>query len=212
MILKHIQKSLQNLYQLDCEYSVEDFILNEEQSESYKEKLPWIAQSDEVLFVQQEEDNVDIGLFINSNLLKKFDPLSLNETQPQHLPQLAPLMEGVSHFVYLMWKSEREHPVTQLELELQAEVDKFILGNLLWKEKSSAEKLMQHFFEDVKWNKNLSDEEKERYQNANHFASKYCSRLRDFFKSEKSLEDLCKEIRPFYRMGQADKLHYIRAL
>ena len=37
------------------------------------------------------------------------------------------LAEGVSHFVYVANRARQELPSTQLELELQAEVDKFVL-------------------------------------------------------------------------------------
>ncbi|MBF0493169.1 MAG: hypothetical protein HQM15_10370 [Deltaproteobacteria bacterium] len=211
MILKHIQNVLQNLYQLECEHSVENFLLDEEASQNYREKNPWIRQSDEVLYVQQEEENLDIGIFLNPKLLQQFSELNLEQTQAHQISALAPLMEGVSHFVYLLYKSGHEQQVTQLELELQAEIDKFILGNIVWKEKSS-EWLMQQLFEGTKWNQELSEKEKERYRQAHRFASKYCSKLRSFFRIEKSLEELCKEIRPFYRMDQSEKLHYIQAL
>ncbi|HVR20716.1 MAG TPA: hypothetical protein VMS65_13495, partial [Polyangiaceae bacterium] len=37
------------------------------------------------------------------------------------------LLEGVSHFVYLAERVRTGLPTTQLELELQAEIDKFVL-------------------------------------------------------------------------------------
>ncbi len=37
------------------------------------------------------------------------------------------MVEGVSHFLYLAERARRELPTTQLELELQAEVDKYVL-------------------------------------------------------------------------------------
>ena len=37
------------------------------------------------------------------------------------------LIEGVSHFVYVADRARRKLPATQLELELQAEIDKYVL-------------------------------------------------------------------------------------
>ncbi len=35
-------------------------------------------------------------------------------------------LEGVSHFVYLAWNAGHDKPVSLLELEMQAEVDKYV--------------------------------------------------------------------------------------
>ncbi|MCH7929016.1 MAG: ATP-binding protein [Proteobacteria bacterium] len=40
--------------------------------------------------------------------------------------QMMHSVEGVSHFVLVAERARRELPVTQLELELQAEIDKFL--------------------------------------------------------------------------------------
>src|SRR6185436_5100246 len=43
------------------------------------------------------------------------------------LDRLCQLIEGVSHFVYVAERARRGLPATQLELELQAEIDKYVL-------------------------------------------------------------------------------------
>ena len=45
--------------------------------------------------------------------------------------------EGVSHFVYVAWNAGFDKPVTLLELELQAEVDKYVLGAWLLREQGA---------------------------------------------------------------------------
>ena len=45
--------------------------------------------------------------------------------------------EGVSHFVYVAWNAGHDKPVTLLELELQAEVDKYVLGAWLLREQGA---------------------------------------------------------------------------
>ena len=36
-------------------------------------------------------------------------------------------LEGVSHFLYLIWNASFDRSVTLLEMELQAEIDKFVM-------------------------------------------------------------------------------------
>src|SRR5437762_13493477 len=37
-------------------------------------------------------------------------------------------LEGVSHFLYLAWNAGHDRPVSLLELEMQAEVDKYVVS------------------------------------------------------------------------------------
>ena len=43
-------------------------------------------------------------------------------------------LEGVSHFTYYAWNAARDKPVSLFELELQAEVDKFVTTGILLRE------------------------------------------------------------------------------
>lgn len=210
-MLIQIQAQIEKLYQLRCEHSVEDFVLREEDCKSYSAQKSWMQNSDEILFVKQEEENVDIGLFLNPKLLEKFSALNLNQTTPLEITQLAPLIEGVSHFVYLLWKSGKDQSVTQLELELQAEIDKFLLTSSLWG-KNLSPWIMEQLFGEVEWNPHLGAEEKERYQVANQLASKYCAKLRNLFNIENSEEEILTRIRPFYQMNQGEKIRCIQSL
>ncbi len=42
-----------------------------------------------------------------------------------NLAEYCTALEGVSHFVYSTWRLDRDLPVSLLELETQAEVDKY---------------------------------------------------------------------------------------
>ncbi len=67
-----------------------------------------------------------LGLFIDRDVLERLarrDPL---EALDEHnLPDFCTALEGVSHFHYLVWSLARGRNVSLLELELQAEVDKY---------------------------------------------------------------------------------------
>ena len=82
--------------------------------------------SDEQVFVVQEDGGVRIGLFIDQRVLdrlQRHDPLdALDE---RNLDDFCTALEGVSHFHYLIWSFARGRSVSLLELELQAEVDKY---------------------------------------------------------------------------------------
>ena len=83
-------------------------------------------------------------------------------------------VEGVSHFVYVALAAARERPVSQLELELQAEVDKFVCCALML---GGSPGLRRRLFGDVAYADDLSADERERYRTANLHAGRYAAAL-----------------------------------
>ena len=97
-----------------------------------------------------------------------------------------------------------------LELEAQAEVDKFAVCTLLewglnvgrW-----AGSLVGRLFEQVQLRPNLSEPERWRYTEANRLARSYCSRLLPMVRSGR-MDQLLSELRHGYRLGAEAKLQY----
>ena len=129
MILATIQKEIQDLYQVSCEESVEDYLLACEKPARFLKQHPWLQHSDEALLVEQNEEALELGLWFKPALYRwgKSQDWQHLEDHSKSLNKISTLIEGVSHFVYLMSRVNEEKHVTQLELELQAEVDKFVL-------------------------------------------------------------------------------------
>ncbi len=209
-MLQQIQNELEQIYQIPLNQAVEEFLLPEIAPSCVKEN-PWILHSDEALVVEQSEAHLDVGLWLSPDLLSWSQQNDLDDLSQQSnlmlVQKLGPLIEGVSHFMYLLWKAEKNVNVTQLEMELQAEVDKFVLLRKLFEEIPSGD-LMNALFEDVKWNPVLEEKEQERYVTAVKLASQYCDYLRINHKMSDS-EGILPELRSFYRMNQAEKIRHI---
>ena len=100
--------------------------------------------------------------------------------------------------------------VTLLEMELQAEVDKFVATALLMLrqgQRGDARGLHHWLFELPKLDARLDGDELDRYRRANRYAAKYCRR----FMAAQSPEDerLRSELRRFYRLSHASKIEHI---
>jgi len=115
----------------------------------------------------------------------------------------------VSHFVYVAERARIDLPATELELELQAEVDKFVLfafeGGELVKERAQA--VRRSLFEDVEFLHGADSEPGRRYRLANDLAARVAVRL------SASAGGLHPQhfLRRFYRSGQTDKIRLARA-
>ena len=112
-------------------------------------------------------------------------------------------VEGVSHFVYVALCAAAERRVSALELELQAEVDKFACCVLL-RSATARAICRRRLFRDVSFADDLSRDERERYRTANRrpIATQAVSRpswRRTAFRH-------ADELRRFYRLALDDKL------
>ena len=113
--------------------------------------------------------------------------------------------EGVSHFVYLAHRAAEERQVSLLELELQAEVDKFVLS--LEFSTDSAQGLLDRMFDSPHFLDDEGTEAGERYRLAHHLAARFVSRVlvaNDLARAQERL-------RSFYRAGQTEKIRLARA-
>ena len=73
-----------------------------------------------------------LSLYLDPALLRRLaaaDPLE--RLHGGNVADCLTALEGVSHFLYLVWNASHDRPVSLLELEMQAEVDKFIVSHWL---------------------------------------------------------------------------------
>ena len=101
----------------------------------------------------------------------------------RNLDPFCTAVEGVSHFLFLLARYAEDRSVSQLELELQAEVDKFLLCSLMLerqKEWLARRLLSTTLFDRYRLLPGLDDEAAARYHLANRLALQFCRTLRRF--------------------------------
>jgi hypothetical protein len=94
-----------------------------------------------------------------------------------------------------------------MELELQAEVDKYV-SCLLATEAAPAqsEALRRRLFGDAMYEPDLDHDEHARYVAANDNANRYAAYLEETYVSPRRIPEMLGELRRFYRQGLAAKL------
>jgi len=132
---------------------------------------------------------------------------------PPSLDAYCQLIEGVSHFVYLAERARTGLQTTQLELELQAEVDKFVVLALFREpfDLAHARRLHQRLYERVAFLHPRGTVEGERYRLANDLAARLVRRLEITYASTGRRTELRDTLARFFRMGQKDKIGFARA-
>jgi len=210
-LIVKIQKQLEAIYSIKVGANASHYLIDRSE---LKELLPKhdISKAPKELFLvnpNPENDTLEIALFLDQELkanLLQNNPF--NQLTPSNVSDFCIMIEGISHFVYYLHKSSLKYPVTQLELELQAEIDKFIMLSLLVETNHPQHELLDMLFENYYIHDNLSEEEKQRYNTASDLARKYCFMLSQHLKKA-DLEKLYKEIRWFYPLNQSQKIDHI---
>ena len=211
-MLNSLQNQLHDIYRADSGYDVSDFLFTDRALASVLGSHPLPDDRHESVFVEYDDGDIRLSVFLDQDLLGRVDGLDpLECLQSGNLVDLALILEGVSHFNYLAWSATCDKTVTLLELELQAEVDKFVATCLLALQENEpdlARGLHKRIFDDVQFCDSLSQEQHERYRLANEYAARFCHRISG------RLGVGCgrQELHDFYRMTQAEKISHIHAL
>lgn len=202
-MLDAIQDHLEHIYGIRCEYRAKDFLVDAESARA----LGGSARAREELLVSEGSEGLELALYLDPTLLQR---VSSRPPLEGELGDFCEVAEGVSHFVYVAHTAELNRRVSLLELEAQAEVDKFAICTLLgwgghvgrW-----AGTLVGRLFDHVQLRGHLDDAERWRYAEANRIAKRYCERLLPLVKSAR-LDGLLSELRHMYRLGADAKLQY----
>lgn len=216
MLLNKLQNELEAIYAIELQHRVHDFVIDDPQLASLIDNSPNARDIPEKLLIHQDGDNIDIALYLDSGLIKRLeenDPTEKLHDDNIHDFWLA--LEGISHFLYFTWNAEYERRVSLLELELQAEVDKFILAALLLEKQFNGyipPGLHYHLFRNAEFDRRLNQEELVRYRDANYYAGKFCSHIKERFLNRRHFEPLIGELRRFYRLSHHNKIQAIGGL
>ena len=189
-----IQSRLSGYYGIDDAPVVDDFI---EPADGQRETL----------FVREEGGDLE--------LLLRLPRAALEPGKRARFDELCQVIEGVSHFLYLAERARRELPATQLELELQAEVDKYVLlahaaGSGRF-HPARAARVRGRLFERVQFLHPAHTETGARYRMANDLAARFAEGLEARFGRSGRHDQMRAALRRFYGAGQAEKIELARA-
>ena len=209
-LLVDVQRRLEALYALERQAPVTEFLIPVEHARDYP------GGGSRTLLTQRGED-VSLGVVLEDSVrtrLAAADPRV--HLDRENLDPFCVAAEEVSHFVYLFFCASAARQVTQLELELQGEVDKYLSSVFLLclqNEGAVSPLLRELLFRQYHLAAHVTDEEgRARYHRASHLAYRYCGYLESRFLRPSRLPELAREARRFYRLGQRDKLERIAAL
>ncbi len=202
--LARMQRGLEALYRVDTGLAVDDFVIGSDARDMFSPQ----RRPREQLLVCEANGEMNLALFIDPRALANLAEHDPSRRLGDHnFGDFLLAVEGVSHFIYASWCAQSERPVTQMELELQAEVDKYV-SCLLATEAApgQSEALRRRLFGEALYEPDLDHDERSRYAAANDNANRYAAYLEETYVSSRRIPEMLGELRRFYRQGLAAKL------
>ena len=189
-IAAKVQRALERLYRVDPLDDVRNYV-------------QLARNGREELVVHQGDEGLEIAL---------------------HLPVLAresafdadgwcQLIEGVSHFVLLADRARDDRHVSGLELEVQAEVDKFavLFASSSTPSRAFGAALMHRLYDDVAFSHEVGTELGVRYRDANSIARRWVERTALRLADPLDVLALRSSLRAFFRAPLDGKVHLAHA-
>ena len=213
-LLGQLQALLADLYDAPVAHDVHDFLITDPGHAAALQDSLAPPPTDEQLLIAETADGVALGLYVDATVLERLARrCPLQALDDANLQDYCTALEGVSHFHYVSFSAGCERGVSLLELELQAEVDKYATAlSLLLAQRGGRfpADLFHRLFEGGQLLPHLSPSERARYTEAHRFAARFCRRLEERFLRRRQARPaaLVAELRSFYRLGAHAKLRH----
>lgn len=212
--LNSFQTTLESIYRIEVGHSVEDFLITDRALACELDTSVNAREIKEKLLIRPGADGLELALYLDQSIVEHLDRENpLFGLHGDNLSDFWIALEGVSHFLYLMWNACLDKSVTLMELEMQAEVDKYVTSLCLIKHQKQrwlSRQLRENLFHGVLFDENLDDQSLTRYKDANFYAGKYCMQLETRYLRKQRGRMMIEDIRHFYRLPQGGKIRRIQ--
>jgi hypothetical protein len=213
-LLNNLQTLLARINDVAVALPVSEFLLSNRAHCSALLGRRLTDQEDEQLLLRECSIEPAVSVYIDQDVLDRLtrgDPL--RRLCDDNLADFCTAMEGVSHFQYLVWSIGLGRQLSLLELELQADVDKYAVAAVLLRDQGRGDLprgLHRRLFNDVSFIAGQSDATRQRYEEANRHAARFCQRIeRHYFAPRRFRpEAWLRALREFYRRPHHHKMRF----
>ncbi|HZR07039.1 MAG TPA: hypothetical protein VFA79_00555 [Myxococcales bacterium] len=201
--LAQLQQLLQSIHGVQAA-PVRDFLVDR----AFRERHAPRTSPHEALLLREDGEELHVGLFLDDAVLDQLAHPSASPWTHERLQGFCAAAEGVSHFLYLSQRARQGGQVSQLELEAQAEIDKYLAVLLqLWAtgRRGASRELRRRLFERTALRAGLSAPERDRYRLASALAAACARTWEARYVLAGRLDALLREARRMYRLAGGEK-------
>jgi|GEM_PF-5468880 len=190
-MIKAIQKKIQSLYRVESIPCIMEYLISKEKLQN----LNLMIRPQVVL--KRDPSGISLGVYLG-------DPKQIKHLkQTSDLNLYTMIVEEVSHFIYLFWNMQHERRLSLLDLEVQGEIDKFLL---VADQLGYSNALIEKIFNKYLLRKGMPKEEKVRYRRANQLGKILIKEMASRKYQRKKMLDF---LRIFYRKGSTYRINQL---
>lgn len=216
MLLDRLQTELEAIYEIQSAHRVHDFVTHDAALITRLDSSRNARDIPEKLLIHQDGDYLDVALYLDAQAvanLERHDPLA--RLDDDNLEEFCVVLEGISHFVYLTYNAQYDREISLFELELQAEVDKFILAARLLSRQCQTpipQALHHLLYRCAEFDTRLQAHEFHRYYKANALAGRFSAFIGKCINKGMADWKIFNTLRRFYRLTHHQKIRSIESL
>lgn len=190
--IEQVSRALQDLNGQTHSYDAMDFIVKSDRNE---------------FLIREDRQGLEVRICLQDKILDEVSSLQL--PRDLNLAKLGPLsiaVEEISHFNTYCFYAESSRDVSALELEVQAEVDKFGLFLIWMHDRGEAENvplLFDSIFENMRWGDWVSPKDLGRYLDAHKIAKNFCKSL---MRTDLEVGEMRERLKSFFHTPPSSKL------
>jgi len=190
-VLSQVSSRLKKINGIEHSWQVEDFVMP--------------TESENTLLISERGEDADLAVCLQRDLLEELRGLSLpHDFSLQVFPRVSLLVEEISHFHFYCVNASQQRKISALEMEVQAEVDKFAFAVDCLEElnqKNFEDQIFGLLFDELHLGSWVKEDEKARYQEAHRIARAFCRKLL------RSSGDRAAMIQEYYRLPSEERLN-----
>ncbi|MDJ0833520.1 MAG: hypothetical protein QNJ69_08355 [Gammaproteobacteria bacterium] len=216
MLLNKLQTCLEHIYEIPSQFKVQDFVIHDAMLAAQLDNSDNPRELPEKLLIHQNGENVDVALYLDEQILRRLEQLDPTaQLTNDNIHDFWVALEGISHFLYLTYHAFYKRAISLFELELQAEVDKYIMSAFLLGQQGTEampDSLHYHLYRNVDFDQRLQADELQRYVQANELAGKFATFIAYCINNRIASPKIINTLRRFYRLPQQQKIRDILSL
>lgn len=189
-MLQELQNWIERTYRLEGEEDLSPYLIGKRELKRHLKPGDPFREAEEVVVFTESGGECFLGLYLR--------------LKGNRLHRLLTALEGVSHLRLMIHRLKAGENFSRLELELQAEVDKFVFLRLQKPKEDPAFHLHRSACLP-----GLNADQARTYEDSLRLANRYCLKLEREFLATRSRDGLFRELREFYRMSHWRKLEYL---
>jgi hypothetical protein len=201
--LAQLQQLLQSIHGVQAA-PVRDFLVDR----AFRERHAPRASPQEALLLRENGEELHVGLFLDESVLAQLGRAASDPWTQERLSGFCAAAEGVSHFLYVTHRAGQGGQVSQLEIEVQGELDKYLAVLLqLWAtgRRGASRELRRRLFERSILRPGLTAPERDRYRLASALAAACARAWETRYVLAGRLDALLRDARRLYRLAGGEK-------